>query len=83
MYILEESSGHIFSDSHFGFVSGRETEIATALVNDVISHANVGCGVDQAHYIHVRLMQRVNLMRYHIVCYSRRHLKYFLIILGA
>ena len=41
MYILEESSGHIFSDSQFGFVSGRGTEIATALVNDVISYANV------------------------------------------
>ena len=41
MYILEESSGHIFSDSQFGFVSGRGTEIATALVNDVISYSNV------------------------------------------
>ena len=41
MYILEESSGHIFSDSQFGFVSGRGTEIVTALVNDVISYANV------------------------------------------
>ena len=31
---------HIFSDSQFGFVSGRGTEIATALINDVISYAN-------------------------------------------
>ena len=30
MYILEEISGHIFSDSQFGFVSVRGTEIATA-----------------------------------------------------
>ena len=44
MYILEESSGHIFSDSQFGFVSGRGTEIAIALVNDVISYANVRGG---------------------------------------
>ena len=35
LYILEESSGHIFSDSQFGFIAGRGTEIATALVNDV------------------------------------------------
>ena len=41
MHILEESSGHIFSNSQFGFVSGRGTEIATALVNDVISYAKV------------------------------------------
>ena len=41
MYILEESSGYIFSNSQLGFVSGRGTEIATALVNDVISYANV------------------------------------------
>ena len=41
MYILEESSDHKVSDSQFGFVSGRGTEIATALVNDLISYANV------------------------------------------
>ena len=41
MYILEESSGYKFSVSQFGFVSGRGTEIATTLVNDVISYANV------------------------------------------
>ena len=33
MYILEESSDYIFSGSQFGFVSGKGTEIATALVN--------------------------------------------------
>ena len=30
MYLLEESFGHKFSDSQFGFVSDRRTEIATA-----------------------------------------------------
>ena len=41
MYILEESSDHKVSNSQFGFVSGRGTEIAKALVNDLISYANV------------------------------------------
>ena len=35
LYILEESSGHIFSNSQFGFIAGRGTERAIALVNDV------------------------------------------------
>ena len=39
--------------------------------------------LEGAQYIHVRLMQRVHLMRYHIVCYSRRHLRYCLIIVGT
>ena len=34
LYILEGSSSHIFSDFQFGFVAGRGTEIATALMND-------------------------------------------------
>ena len=45
MYILEESSGHKFSDSQFGFVSGSGTEIATSFINDVISYANVDANV--------------------------------------
>ena len=40
MYVLEESSSHVFSDLQFGFVPGRGTEMATALVNDVVSYAN-------------------------------------------
>ena len=40
LYILEESSSHIFSDSQFGFVAGRGTEIAIALVNDVKLYCN-------------------------------------------
>ena len=59
MYILEGSSDHKVSNSQFGFVSGRGTEIATALVNDLISYANVR---ERAQYIHVRLIQRVHLM---------------------
>ena len=35
MYVLEESSSHVFSDLQFGFVPGRGTEMATAEVNDV------------------------------------------------
>ena len=40
MYILEESSSHVFSDLQFGFVQGRGTKMATALVNDVVSYTN-------------------------------------------
>ena len=40
LYIIEESSGYIFSDSQFGFIAGRGTEIATALVNDVKLYCN-------------------------------------------
>ena len=40
MYVLEESSSHVFSDLQFGFVPGRGTEMATALVNDVVSYTN-------------------------------------------
>ena len=40
LYILEESSNHNFSDSQFGFIAGRGTEIATALVNDVKLYCN-------------------------------------------
>ena len=40
MYVLEESSSHVFSDLQFGFVPGRGTEMATTLVNDVVSYTN-------------------------------------------
>ena len=40
MYVLEESSSHGFCDIQFGFVPGRGTEMATALVNDVVSNTN-------------------------------------------
>ena len=41
MYVLElETSSHVFSDLQFGFVPGRGTEMATALVNDVVSYSN-------------------------------------------
>ena len=40
MYVLEESSSHVFSDLQLCFVPGRGTEMATALVNDVVSYTN-------------------------------------------
>ena len=42
MYVLEESSSHVFCDLQFGFVPGRGTEMATVLVNDVVSCTNTG-----------------------------------------
>ena len=35
LYVLEECSSHEFSDLQFGFVKGRGTEMATALLHDV------------------------------------------------
>ena len=35
LYVLGECSGHEFSDLQFGFVKGRGTEMATALLHDV------------------------------------------------
>ena len=40
MYVLEESNTHEFNDLQFGFIPGRGTEIATALLNDVTSYCN-------------------------------------------
>ena len=39
LYVIEECSGHEFSDLQFGFVKGRRTEMATALFHDVISYS--------------------------------------------
>ena len=38
LYVIEECSGHEFSDLQFGFVKGRGTEMATALFHDVTSY---------------------------------------------
>ena len=38
LYTLDASAGHQFSDLQFGFVPGRDTNMATALANDVISY---------------------------------------------
>ena len=40
MYVLEESLSHVFSDLQFGFVPDRGTEMATALINDVVSYTS-------------------------------------------
>ena len=40
MYVLKESSSHVFSNLQFGFALGRKAEMATALVNDVVSYTN-------------------------------------------
>ena len=40
MYVLEESNTHEFHDLQFGFIPGRGTEIATALLNDVTTYCN-------------------------------------------
>ena len=39
LYVIEECSGHEFSDLQFGFVKGRRTEMATALLHEVISYS--------------------------------------------
>ena len=39
LYGIEECFGHEFSDLYFGFVKGRRTEMATALLHDVISYS--------------------------------------------
>ena len=39
LYVIEECSGHEFSDLQFGFVKGRVTEMATSLFHDVISYS--------------------------------------------
>ena len=39
LYVIEECSGHEFSDLQFRFVKGRGTEMATALFHDVISYS--------------------------------------------
>ena len=40
MYGLEESNTHEFHNLQFGFIPGRGTEIATALLNDVTTYCN-------------------------------------------
>ena len=40
MHALEESNTHEFHDLQFGFIPGRGTEIATALLNDVTTYCN-------------------------------------------
>ena len=39
LYVLEECSNHDFSDIQFGFIKGRGTEMATALLHDVIDYS--------------------------------------------
>ncbi len=41
LFVLDECHNHQFSDLQFGFITGRGTETATALINDVISYNNV------------------------------------------
>ena len=40
MYVLEESNTHEFNDLQFGFIPGRITELATALLNDITTYCN-------------------------------------------
>ena len=40
MYVLEESNTLEFHDLQFGFIPGKGTEIATALLNDVTTYCN-------------------------------------------
>ena len=40
MYVLEESNSHEFHELQFGFISGKGTEIATTLFNDVTTYCN-------------------------------------------
>ena len=77
LYILEESPDYIFSDSQFGFVY-------RFVYRDCYSPGESPMPMlEGAQSIHVRLMQRVHLMRYHIMFYSRRHLKYCLIVVDT
>ena len=39
LYVLEECSSHEFSDLQFGFIKGRGTEMATALLHDVLDYS--------------------------------------------
>ena len=39
LHVLEECSSHEFSDLQFGFIKGRGTEMATALLRDVIDYS--------------------------------------------
>ena len=39
LYVLEECCNHDFSDLQFGFIKGRGTEMATALLHDVIDYS--------------------------------------------
>ena len=43
MHVLKESNKHEFHNLQFGFIPGRGTEIATALLNDVTTYCNT-CG---------------------------------------
>ena len=38
VYILEVCGHHDFSDLQFGFITGRGTNMAVSLVNDVMGH---------------------------------------------
>jgi hypothetical protein len=50
--VLEESSGHTFSPSQYGFVDGRSTKMAVCTTQDVITYCNsrgspvYACGLD-------------------------------------
>ena len=45
LYVLEEFSNHDFSDLQFRFIKGRGTEIATALLHDVIDYSTTSGSV--------------------------------------
>ena len=40
MYVLDMSSQHEFSDLQFGFIPGRGTELATVLIDDVMTYCS-------------------------------------------
>ena len=42
LYILESCSDHHFHDLQFGFVTGRSTDMATTLLNDVVAYCKDG-----------------------------------------
>ena len=49
MYVLDMSSQHEFSDLQFGFIPGRGTELATVLIDDVITYCNTRGSAVYAH----------------------------------
>ena len=78
LYVIEECSGHEFSDLQFGFVKGRRTEMATALLHDVISYSTTRGSVVYACSLDADEL----LMQYHTAFYLTKPKVYYPHIVG-
>ena len=77
MYVLDMSSQHECSDLQFGFIPGRGTELATVLIDDVMTYCStIKCSLDAEGAFDA-------IRRYHIVYYLRRPHLPSLITAGA